>query len=220
MPILTMCIKLILRKFNYFMLFLTAVMISTSTATAQSLNGVKIGDLSSTLETLDLQLKGSNTNGNFRFTKFNLSNGNDLSITYNIQTNKILYIETDWNQKFKARASGVSSFVFGSTTLEDIRKINGSNGFSWKKLAVQQDDNQVMTFNAYEISQNSDSVVVFVTRLDIPKYRAASDIDKEKKFAKFFKLDAIILANKQYLDQIWGEEKLYDRTNQPINWQE
>ena len=36
--------------------------------------------------------------------------------------------------------------------------------------------------------------------------------------AKFFKLQAIILAEEAYLDELWGEEKIYDKNSKPISF--
>jgi hypothetical protein len=187
-------------------------------ATAQTLNGVKIGSSPSTLEALQLQPIAREGRGDIKITKFKLSSGNLLSVTYDTRVDKILYIETDWNEMPNARTTGLPGLAFGATTLDDIRRKNGSNGFTWQRMGVQRDGDRLITFNAYEVRQKPGSIVVFVNMLNISEYKAAGS--DEKQMSSFLKLHAVILANERYLDQIWGEAKVYDGTSQPIRWQD
>lgn len=183
---------------------------------AQSLQGIQLGAPPSTLETISLKSIAREGLANIKISKFKLANGNDLSVTYDSKLNKILYIESDWNQSPKGHSTGLPSLTFGVTTLNDIRQRNGSNGFAWRQVAVQRSGDQINLFNAYEIQGKPTSIVVFVTVLSIPEYEAAGA--ERKKVENLARLHAIILATESYLDQIWGEEKVYDAASKSIPW--
>ena len=81
---------------------------------------------------------------------------------------------------------------------------------------MNRTEDQLITFNAYEIKGKPHLIAVFVTSLSIPE--AKSQMSDPTQVAKFFKLQAIILAEEAYLDEIWGEEKIYDKDSKPISW--
>ena len=64
-------------------------------------------------------------------TKWVLPNGNDLSVTYNSETDRIVYMEVDWCKKKSALSTGLAKKQFGTTSLRDIRKTFKSNGFTY-----------------------------------------------------------------------------------------
>jgi len=187
-----------------------------SIASAQSLSGIKIGDAPSVLEKLNLEPLAREGHGAIKMVKFKLANGNELSVTYNSRENRIIYVQNDWSLKPEGAATDILAFKFGVTTLEDIRRINGSNGFSWKSHAMYRTEDQIIAFNAYEIKGRPNQVAVFVTSLSIPEVK--NKIANPDQIPKFPKLQAIILAEEAYLDEIWGEEKTYDKDSKPISW--
>ena len=185
-------------------------------AASQSLNGVRLRASPATLERLKLQTLAREGQGAIKMSKFELPNGNPMSVTYDSSAEKILFVEVDWNNDSSARETGIPKFVFGKTTLEQIREINGSNGFSWRKVAMQRKGDQLIALNAYEIRNKPNSVVVFVTALSIPEFEATSS--DTSQMPKLFRLQAVILATEQYLDFIWGAEKVYDNATKTISW--
>lgn len=187
-----------------------------STAFAQSLSGIKVGDSSTVLEKLNLEPLFMEGHGAIKMVKYRLANGNELSVTYNSRENRIIYIENDWSLKPEGFATDLPAFKFGITTLADIRRVNGSNGFSWKSMAMNRTEDQLVTFNAYEIKGKPNVIAVFVTSLNIRE--AQKNMSDTNETAKFFKLQAIILAEEAYLDELWGEEKIYDKDSKPISW--
>jgi hypothetical protein len=59
-----------------------------------------------------------------------------------------------------------------------------------------------------------------VTALKISELRRRRD-DKEPgadDVAKNLTLDAVIIAEESYLDEIWGKEKIYDPNVKPMKW--
>jgi hypothetical protein len=185
-------------------------------AQAQSLSGIKIGDAPSVLEKMNLEPLAREGRGAIKMVKYKLANGNELSVTYNSRENRVIYIEDDWSLKPEGAATDIPAIKFGVTTLEDIRRVNGSNGFSWKSTAMNRTEDQLVTFNAYEIKGKPNQVAVFVTSLSIPEVK--NKMSDPTQVAKFFMLQAIILAEEAYLDEIWGEEKVYDKDSKPISW--
>jgi hypothetical protein len=137
-----------------------------------------------------------------------------LSITSNSTDDKVVFIENDWNFDISASATDHPAFNFGTTTLQEIRKRCGSNSITWQSVATIQTDDKLVTFNAYELKGQPNTVVVFVTSLIISKNRS---IDKTK-IAQSFKLESIILANATYLDTIWGKARTSDPNAKPIDW--
>jgi hypothetical protein len=194
---------------------LLVLSVATS-AHAQSLAGVKLGAAPITLETLPMKPTVREGNGVEKVTKFKLPNGNNLSVTYDSKANKIRYIELDWNNTPQATNTGVGELFFGQTTLNDIRKRNGSNGFAWKRVVMHQRGEQMIMFNAYEVRNKPGAIVVFVTLINIPEYKASPLGDE--RLGSLARLNAIILASEDYLDEIWGAEKVYDGTSISIAW--
>lgn len=197
---------------------LLIIQLALAECSAQSLNGVRIGDPASTLQALNLQQISRAGEAGIKVTKFKLPNGNELSVTYDSRADRILYIENDWNLTSQSRAVGASNLAFGSTNLRDIRKMYGSNGFSWKKVFMQRSGNELIMFNAYEIKNKRNGVVVFVTSVDIQEHHSAGA--DSQLLPQLARLQAIIVADERYLDAIWGEEKIYDGVSRPISWKD
>ena len=202
----------------WFVIALVTIMLPG--ASAQSISGIHLGDSRTALGGLKLKSTANENQGAAETAKYKLANGNDLSVTLDTRKNRVVYVEADWNQNPEGAASDFPGLKFGSSTLEDIRKTNGSNGFSYQTTAMGESDGNLITFNAYRIENKPGSVVVFVTSLNIAELRKKVG-NREPTQADLpgnFKLDALILADESYLDEIWGKEKIYDPLNKPIMW--
>src|ERR1700749_2383982 len=160
-----------------------ALAVPVTAATAQSLSGIKVGDAPSVLEKIKLEPLSREERGAIKMVKYGLANGDELSVTYNSRENRIIYIEDDWSLKPEGAATDIPAFKFGVTTLADIRQINGSNGFSWKSTAMNRTEDQLVTFNAYEIKGKPHQIAVFVTSLSIPEVK--SKMSDPTQVAKF-----------------------------------
>jgi hypothetical protein len=203
--------------FDRFLLLPLALGLSITDVRAQSLAGIKLGGNAATvLEKITLEPIAREGQGGIKIVKYRQVNGNELSVTYNNRSNRILYIENDWCLKPEGAITDVPSFEFGVTTLEEIRRINGSNGFSWSRTAMNKTADQIIAFNAYDIKSKPNQIAVFVTSLSLSE--AKNKLTDPSRVAQFFKLRAIILAEEDYLDEIWGEEKTYDKKSKPISW--
>jgi hypothetical protein len=160
--------------------------------------GIKINDPSIVLKNLKLEPKA--TSGDFH--KYKTNNGNDLSITS--ENGKIVYIENDWLHGARGLIPLYSDFEFGKTSLDDIRNKFGTNGFSYNKTALVSTETDVIMFNCFEFDSPNKEILVMVTKIPL---EAKANLENIGRIAK---LDAVILAKKEYLDKIWGTKKVYD----------
>jgi hypothetical protein len=180
----------------------------------QTLSGLQIGDDESKTTRLTGKPGQTDTYKTFTGRKWNLVNGNDLSVTTSA-SGRIVYVESDWKGMSDETGCDLPRLRFGVTTLTELRKRLGSNGFGFKKrgLGMQTADGIVL-FNAFEVGT---AVVTFVTKVNLVEYRAAKDKDKSVKMGDFARLDAISIADPEYAKSEWGD-RTYDPTYKPVTW--
>jgi hypothetical protein len=165
---------------------------------------LKIGDSQKLLNKIKLEVVAKDGN----MIKFKTDNGNDFSIT--CQNGQIVYMENDWLQNPKARKPLFSDFQFGQTSLRDIRKKFGTNGFVYNTRGTFTTDEDLIAFNCFEFDTPNNEILVTITKVSLTAQIS------EENVADKLKLDAIILADKTYLDQEWGAEKMYDKNYKKI----
>ncbi len=170
-------------------------------STAQSLSGIKIGDHYSVAASLGMDPVAFQKEGPFDFLRYSFKSGNILNLTVDRQSQKIVYMESDWGGRSAGSFSDYPGFGFGKTTLSEIRKKMGSNGMAFtERPVVSEVEGGVVTFNGYEIGS---VLVIFVTKVidkDIPRV-----ISKEIELSNAAKLDAIIIMSPEYADMAWGK---------------
>jgi len=145
-----------------------AAVVSAAGAHAQSIAGFKVGD--------DLRVVAKSHPapflteplGSYTASKWDLPKGNTVSVTAAPGTGRIVFIESDWGGDPAGAATDVPGIQFGSTTLADIRKRFRSNGFAFKENFGQVTDDNLVSFNCYQIDSDPDLIVVFVTTLLSP----------------------------------------------------
>jgi hypothetical protein len=197
-----------------------ALHLLASISFAQSIAGIHVGGPASALDILNLKPIARDRVGSMDTVKYKLTNGNELSATFESPMGRIVYLECDWNRNPESAAIDFTGFKFGSTTLQQIRVANGSNGFGYKSKAMNTAAGELFTFNGYRIKDKPGLIAVFVTALNIAELRKRRE-NKEPgadDVAKSLTLDAVILADETYLDGIWGKEKIYDKEAKPIIW--
>lgn len=183
------------------MVLLALVALPAFAAGDTSIEGIQIGDTSKVLERLG-QAVAIDKRGDIEFRKYKTAEGNDLSVT--LKKDRVLFIENDWSQDDKSTKAPYDGWVFGKTSLNEVRSRFGSNGFTYEKIAFPKTGAGLVTFNCYELPGNQPTVLVVVTKL-LPKPGiTASNIGNH------FKLDAVIIADPTFLDEIWGNDKKYD----------
>jgi len=169
-----------------------------------SMHGVKINDTKTSLDNLKLKIAAKEDN----MIKYTTDNGNDFSVTFD--NGKVVYMENDWLQDGKSRKPLYSDFTFGQTSLKDIRNELGTNGFTYKSRGAFTTETDLIGFNCFEFNSQNNEVLVTITKISLKE-----DVTKENVASKL-KLDALIIADKSYLDKIWGKEKLFDNNYKKI----
>ena len=149
-----------------FALIVAAAMLSSQAGVCQSMSGIRIGDDISSLSQLNTEAIAQQTIGPHTALKFELPDGNTLSVTYRTSTGKIVYLETDWAGKQSGSFSDFRDFRFGETTLEQIRSAAGHNGMGFLNGPGTSltDDGGLVAFNSYDLAIG-DLVVTFVTKV-------------------------------------------------------
>lgn len=169
-----------------------------------SMFGIKIGDTRTSVDKIKLKIVAQED----ETIKYRTDNGNDFSVTF--EQGKVVYTENDWLQDEKGRQSLLSGFQFGLTSLREIRQKFGTNGFAYKNRQAFKTETDLIEFNCFEFDSPNNEVLVTITKISLKANPT------EKNVADELKLDALIIATKDYLDKTWGEEKLFDSNYKKI----
>lgn len=182
---------------------------SLPTLAETSINNVKIGDVLLSAKKYDLELADESQDGPYLYRQYITSDGNDLSVTY--QNGEVVYIEKDWSGERKSQKSGISKFIFGQTSLKDIRAHYATNGFAYINSAMIETDDGIVAFNCFDLTDKKPTVMALATKI------ISMEKVTEENIAEHMKLDVIVLAKPQYLDIIWGSEKMYDDVQKKVS---
>jgi hypothetical protein len=143
---------------------------------------------------------GSERSGPFRITKFNLADGNTLSVTLNTNSNEIVYIESNWGRRISGRFSDIPGLVFGESSPADIAERFGSFGVYFEQRGViSKIDDGFAVILSYPAPKG---YLVFMFRVPLRAAKAALT----RQIARTAVLDGVILAERSYLWSIWGAE--------------
>jgi hypothetical protein len=188
-------------------------------ARAQSLSGIKVGEEISSVSKLNANPLTSRSTNPQEERLWKLPDGNRLSVATDPETKRIVYAQKQWSGAAAGKPADFPGFVYGETTLADIRAHAQNNGFAFKERLVEVRPDGVALFNAYEVEGAPGVIVTFVTKLskkDEERLRAGkANVDLNRAA----RLDAIILADAGYLDKTWGRAKLTHRAYKPIRWE-
>jgi len=165
---------------------------------APAMMGIKIGSSEATVKKLALK-EVKHTEGMY---KYRTDNGNDFSIT--IEEGKVVYMENDWLQEPEGAQSLLPGFTFGKTTLKDIRQRFGSKGFVYAENQNMVTKEYLYEFTCYEITSLNNEVLVVVTKIPF-----SATVGENTDVSKLLTLDSIVVARKEYLEYLWGEQKAY-----------
>ncbi len=186
---------------------------------AQSLSGIKIGDNISNSSSIGMKPVAQNQSGLYTMRRWTLADGNDLSITAERKSGRIVYAESNWGGGSGGRAADFPGFVYGKTTLEDIMNEAGDRGFAYQQRMIAETRDGIVLFTSYEVEGSPGLVATFVTKMsrkDADRFKRTKNFD----FSKVARLDSIILADVNYLDTIWGDEKVGGKGATPIRWEQ
>ena len=126
-----------------------------------SMLGIKIGDTKASLEKIKLKVEAKDD----EMIKYRTDDGNDLSVTLN--QGKIVYMENDWLQDTNARKPLYTDFQFGQTSLREIRKKFGTNGFTYKTRRAFTTKTDLIGFNCFELESPNNKVLVVITKISL-----------------------------------------------------
>ena len=176
-------------------------------ARAQALAGAHVGDNASKLARLG-KPAAIDKYKPFLVQKWTLANSNEVSVTLDA-SEKIVYVESDWGGHQEATGCDLGDLRFGVTTLADLRKRFGSNGFGFKgRGGVAEIPGGVVLMNSYETGT---VVVTFFTKV------LDTEPGDQTPIADRAKLDALSIASAEYASTEWGE-RVYDPKYKKINW--
>jgi hypothetical protein len=170
-----------------------------------SMFGLKVGDSKNSMNKIKLKVVAKDG----EMIKYQAINGNAFSVT--CENGKVVYMENDWLQDTSARQPLFSNFKFGQTTLRDIRKKFGTNGFTYEGRQHFDTQTDLIEFNYFEFNSPNNELLITITKIPL-----VANVTEEN-VADNLKLDAIIIADKFYCDRQWGKKKLYDENYKKIN---
>jgi len=179
----------------------------------QALAGLKVGDASGTMTRLGPPAETDSYKG-MSLQRWKLPNGNELSVTVG-KEGKIVYLESDWDGKSDDAKCDLPELHFGVTTLAELRKRFGSNGFGFKSRGpgVKTPDGLVL-MNSFEVGT---SVITFYTKINGDEFQRLKASGANPSPANYAKLDAISIADDAYANSEWGE-RVFDPAYKKIEW--
>lgn len=180
---------------------------------AQSLDGLKVGEPPTSLGRLSAPSESDIYKG-MAVRQWTLPNGNSLSVTIG-KDGKVAFIESDWNGKSDDPGSDLAGLRFGQTTLTELRKRFGSNGFGFKaRGSLAQTLDGIVMMNSYEAGA---VIVTFYTKVNRDEFARLKASGANPSPADCAKLDAISIAADGYATSEWGE-RVYDPAYKKIEW--
>jgi hypothetical protein len=183
-------------------------------ARGQALSNLQIGDGASKLASFGDKPPTIEEYKSFLIRKWTLLNGNDLSVTASTG-NRIVYIESDWGGRTDDPECDLPDLKFGVTTLTDLRKRFGSNGFSFQGRGTGTETSDgVALFNSYEVGGN---IVTFITKVSSEEYSRFKNSGQPWVVADHARLDAISIADAGYAKAEW-RARVYDPNYKKIDW--
>ena len=183
-------------------------------AHAQSLSNLRIGDGVSRLSLLGSESSATDHYKTFSVRKWNLPSGNELSVTTS-HAGRIVYLESDWGARNDDPACDLPGLKFGVTTLGELRKRFGSNGFGFQhRDAVVGIQGGLVMVNSYEAGTN---VVTFITKVTEKEFLRLKRSGQSAAIADHSKLDGISIAEAEYANGEWGD-RIYDPKYKKIRW--
>lgn len=180
---------------------------------AQALLNIRVGDTPSKLSKFG-PVSGEDKYKTSDIFKWVFSNRNALSATVDPE-GEIVYLESDWGGKTEETGCDLAGLKFGVTTLADLRKRFGSNGFGFKKRPhVAQTEGGIVLLNSWEVGT---VVVTFYTTVNMADYTKVQAAEAAEPVSDYAKLDAISMANAAYARSEWGE-RVADPAYKKIEW--
>lgn len=183
-------------------------------ANAQSLSSIHIGDPASKLAKFGPASETSSDMG-MQSQKWSVPDGDQFSATVD-SAGRIVYLEADWTGKGDNTACDLPGLNFGVTTLAQIRTRLGSNGFGFQNRAgVIPTGMGVVMLNSYQVGK---VIVTFYTKVDEQKYLLMKNSDPNSSIADYATLEAISLADLNYVKAAGWGDMIYDPGYKDVEW--
>jgi hypothetical protein len=178
----------------------SVALIQTNVLRAQSLWSVPVGGTASTLSHLG-PVSGEDKYRGMDVYRWMLSNGNQFTATVNPE-GEIVYAESDWFGKSAETGCDLAGLKFGVTTLAELRKRFGSDGFTFRTRAsgFRTEDGLAMMYS-WEVDK---VVITFYTKINSQDLAQTQAEGSKESTADYAKLYAISMANAAYARREWG----------------
>jgi len=124
--------------------------------------------------------------------------------TVTLDQGKVVYMENAWGESEESIKPLFTNFEFGKTTLRNVREEFCSNGYAYKRKMGFVTAKDFIMFKCFNLNPNSSEVLVTVFRVSLKEDTNSENIEDKMK------LDAVILADRAYLDKKWGKEKVFE----------
>ncbi|HXE07635.1 MAG TPA: hypothetical protein VN612_07050 [Acidobacteriaceae bacterium] len=188
--------------------------LSPSVCPAQSLHGLKIGDEAAALTRLASPAETANDNG-MSVRRWTLPNGNSFSVTLS-RNGRIIYLESDWNGANDDTGCDLPGLHFGATTLTELRKRLGSNGFAFKaRGGILPTPDGIVMINSYEVGS---AIVTFYSRINQEEYQRAKASIPNASPADYARLDGISIADETYAKKAGWGPSIFDPNYKKPDW--
>ena len=166
----------------------------------QSLSGIRLGDRFSKLETIGVIPSRSERTGPFRITKFTLLDGNSLSVTVNVNSDAVVYIESNWGGKAAGQQSDVEGLLFGRATPVNVaQRMDGFGVYFRERGVISKITDGFLVAMGQPIA---DGYRVFLFRIPL----ASAQVAGRGSASAAAQLIGIVLGQRDYLQSIWGAE--------------
>jgi hypothetical protein len=198
------------------LLLCLALCAGTMPAMAQSMSGLSLRDDLSKTATLGSKPAASQEMGPFSMRRWTFPDGNDLAVTARRADGRIVYLESSWGGRVPGSPTDFPGVNFGETTLADLRRMMGSNGFSYASRTMFETSEGIGTSNSYEIAGAPGAVVTFISLVKNSETDAIRS--GKRKLGEVAKVDSVVLADAGYLDGLWGKERRSDPNAKPVRW--
>lgn len=176
----------------------------TGQLTKISMAGLSINDSKKKLKNIKLPVIVSGAD----MITYKTKNKNELYISF--ADDKIVAMENrQGNDKLKTKTLLFDNFIFGKTTLKEIKDQFGSYGYRYKNNPFLDLGSIIYNFNCYEFDSQNDEILIIVTIIILKKQKI--DVLDENNSVKLT-LYNVTLAEKTNLEKIWGKEKCLVKT--------
>jgi hypothetical protein len=185
---------------------------------AQTLNGIRIGEEVAAASRVAGEPSARAAAGPHEEVRWRLPDGNKLALAADPSTGRIAYAEETWGGRPNGKPADFPGFIYGETTLADIRTHADNNGFAFVERLIDERPDGLRLFNSYEVEGSPGLVVTFVTRMSTKDTQRLKGKQEGIDINRAAKLDGIILGDARYLESIWGQAKLKGKNYKPIRW--